>query len=264
MTRLSVKISLIIILGLYLPIQSMAWGQLGHRIVAEIANGYLTPKAKIEVAKILGTESLAISSTWADFIRSDSNYKYLAQWHYIDFTGEITLEKMSKQLETDTMVNAYTKLNFLIKQLRNKNLLQNEKQLYLRMLVHIVGDIHQPLHVSPRGDNGANSIKLNWFNDPSNLHRVWDENLIQYQELSYTEYVKAINFSSLSERAKWQKQAISEWLFESYTKSVEIRTQVKDGDKLGFVYNFKNIGTVNQQLLKAGVRLAGILNDIFK
>ena len=91
MTRLSVKISLIIILGLYLPIQSMAWGQLGHRIVAEIANGYLTPKAKIEVAKILGNESLAISSTWADFIRSDSNYKYLAQWHYIDFTDNLVI-----------------------------------------------------------------------------------------------------------------------------------------------------------------------------
>ena len=253
----------LIFFSLYLPIQSMAWGMLGHRIVGEIANGYLTPKAKAEVEKILGTESLAMSSTWADFIRSDSNYKYLTLWHYIDFEEDLTYEKMTKKLSDDTSVNAYTKLNFLIKQLKNKNVPSKDKQLYLRMLVHIIGDLHQPLHVSPRGDNGGNSIKVNWFSESSNLHRVWDENLIEYQELSYTEYVRAINFSNKKQREEWQKQPISQWLFESYTKSKQLRVGIKDGDKLGYVYNFKNIALANQQLLKGGIRLAGILNTIF-
>lgn len=257
------KFIVIIFFSLYLPLQSMAWGMLGHRIVGEIASSFLTPKAKAEVEKILGNESLAMSSTWADFIRSDSNYKYLTQWHYIDFAEDMTYDQMKEYLSKDTNVNAYTKLNFLIKQLKNKQLQQKDKQLYLRMLVHIIGDLHQPLHVSPRGDNGGNSIKVKWFSEESNLHRVWDENLIQYQELSYTEYVKAINFSSKKEREEWQKQPISQWLFESYTKSKELRIGIKDGDKLGYVYNFKNIALANQQLLKGGVRLAGVLNSIF-
>ncbi len=243
--------------------QSMAWGMNGHRIVGEIADGYLTPKAKAEVEKILGTESLAMSTTWADFIRSDTNFKYLAPWHYIDFEEDMDLEKMTEHLSKDTAINAYTKLNFLIKQLKNKILTQNDKQLYLRMLVHIIGDLHQPMHVSPKGDNGGNSIKVNWFSEQSNLHRVWDESLIQYQELSYTEYTKAINHATKEQRTEWQNQPISQWIFESYTKSKELRVGIKDGDKLGYVYNFKNIALVNQQLLKGGIRLAGILNTIF-
>ncbi len=69
----------VIILSLFFPqpIKSMAWGMTGHRIVGEIAESYLTPNAKKEVLKILGTQSLAMASNWADFIKSDSTYDSL-------------------------------------------------------------------------------------------------------------------------------------------------------------------------------------------
>ncbi len=248
----------------YLPFQSMAWGMLGHRIVGEIASSYLTPKARFEIQKILGDESIAIASTWADFIKSDTSYKYLNNWHWIDFDKDLTFPQMEKVLQNDTRADAYTKINFLVKELKNKKLGRDKKIMYLRLLIHIVGDVHQPFHVSEEGDNGGNNLKVQWFNEPSNIHRVWDEQLIEYQELSYTEYTRAINHASQKQKTEWQKQPIPVWLFDLYTISQQLRKDLQDPTpKLGYQYNFKNIAIVNQQLLKGGIHLAGLLNQIF-
>src|SRR5919205_654331 len=187
-----IKNGLLLCLFFYLPFHSMAWGILGHRIVGQIADSYLTPTARIEIQKILGNESIAIASNWADFIKSDTAYRYLNTWHYIDFENNIaTLPALQGYLKKDTATDAYTKLNFLVTELKKKNLPQDKKLMYLRLVIHIVGDLHQPLHVSPKGDTGGNDIKVQWFGQTSNLHRVWDEQLIESQELSYTEYTNA-------------------------------------------------------------------------
>lgn len=258
------RIILFFFLFFYLPSQSFAWGMLGHRIVGEIANSYLTPKASKEIKKILGNESIAIASNWADFIKSDSNYKYLDEWHYADFDKGLNAEQMRSILPKDTAVDAYTRLNFLITALKNKNLAQNDKVLYLRMLIHIVGDIHQPFHVSGNGDRGGNDIKVSWFGQPSNIHRVWDEQLIEVQKLSYTEYVKAINFTTKQQQNEWQSSSLMTWFSESYKISEDLHAELKAPEpKLSYQYNFLHIATVNEQLLKGGVRLAGLLNEIF-
>lgn len=248
----------------YMPLASMAWGVLGHRIVAQIAESYLTPNAKAAINKILGTESMALSSNWADFIKSDSNYAYLSPWHYVNLKAGITIAEVNDFLDRDTAVDAYTKVNFCIKQLKNKKLSENNKQLYLRLLIHIIGDIHQPMHVGRLDDQGGNKIKVMWFGTPSNLHRVWDEQLINFQQLSYTEYVTAINHTTLSQRNTWQKQNLKEWIGDSYLASAIVYPSVQQDDKLGYEYNFKFIALVNSQLVKGGVHLAGLLNEIYK
>lgn len=242
----------------------MAWGMLGHRIVGEIASSYLTPKARKEIQKILGTESVAIASNWADFIKSDSDYRYLNSWHYINFDSALSYSQMQNYLKRDTATDAYTKLNFLIKQLKNKNLSQNEKVMYLRLLIHIAGDVHQPFHSSRKGDTGGNDINVSWFGQSSNIHRVWDEQLIDFQKLSYTEYTAAINHATLKQKATWQKQPVSKWLYDSYRISEQLHKGLQQPDKkLSFQYNFKYIETLNEQLLKGGVHLAAVLNQIF-
>ena len=257
---------LIIFVGLffYLPIQSFAWGMLGHRIVGEIANTYLTAKASKEIKKILGNESIALASNWADFIKSDTGFKYLNEWHFADFDKGLNAAQMQVALQKDTAADAYTRLNFLINQLKNKNLAQNQKLMYLRLLIHIVGDIHQPFHVSANGDRGGNDLKVTWFGQSSNIHRVWDEQMIEGQELSYTEYTKAINFTTAQQRNEWQKLALSNWFIESYNLSEKLHEDLKKTDqKLSYQYNFAHLYTLNDQLLKGGVRLAGLLNEIF-
>ena len=113
----------------YLPVSSMAWGMLGHRIVGEIADSYLTPKARMEIQKILGNESIAMASTWADFIKSDTTYKYLTPWHYAEFPRGLSYDQLKGELTKDTDVDAYTKLNFIIAELKKKNLAQDKKLL---------------------------------------------------------------------------------------------------------------------------------------
>jgi hypothetical protein len=255
-----------LILGLaiiYAPLQSMAWGTEGHRVAGQIAESYLTPKARKAVHDLLGFESIALASNWADFIKSDPSYSYLSSWHYIDFDKPYSYPEMQTYLSKDTSVDAYTKLNFLIGELKKKDISKDNQLLYLKMLIHIVEDVHQPMHTAHTDDKGGNDFKVNWFSTPTNLHSVWDTQLIEFQQLSYTEYTDAINHTTADQREEWQKAPISQWLFESNQIAEKLYTEIKPGDVLNYKYNFTHIAIVNQQLVKAGVRLAGVLNAIF-
>ena len=256
---------LLVSMFFYLPFTSMAWGVLGHRIVGQIAASYLTPKAKLAVQQILGNESIAMASNWADFIKSDSNYNYLSPRHYINFPAGTSDTQMKEYLSKDTAADAYTELMFLIKQLKNKNLAKEQQVMYLRFLIHLVGDIHQPMHVSREEDEGGNKIKVMWFREPTNLHAVWDEKLIDFQQLSYTEYTNAINFSTINQRQAWQKEPISQWFYESNQIAEKLYSEINQNEqKLSYRYNYDHIAILNAQLLKGGVRLAGLLNEIFE
>ena len=247
-----------------ITIQLFAWSQTGHRVVGEIASQYITSKTKRAIKEILGNESIAMASNWADFIKSEPSMKQYDAWHYINFKSGLAFAEFNAYLQTDTAVDAYTKLNFLIGELKNKDLPVEQKRMYLRLLIHIVGDIHQPLHVGRPDDLGGNRVKVMWFNESTNLHSVWDGALIDFQKLSYTEYAASINFVSKEERKQWQQQRLPEVFFDSYLLAEKIYAGITQPDqKLGFRYNYDYIAMLNTQLLKGGVRLAGILNSIY-
>ena len=259
-----VKIFLILIIIFFLPRFSMAWGTLGHQVVGQIAESYLSSKTNAEIKNILGKESLATASTWADFVKSDPSFKYLNNWHYINFKDGLSENDMKAYLASDTATGAYTKVNFLVTQLRNKRLDKEKKKLYLRLLIHIVGDIHQPLHTGREEDFGGDKIKVLWFDKPASLHSVWDEKMIDHQKMGYVEYAKAINHTTKQQVAQWQKEPISHWLFQSYQLAEQIYQEIKKpNEMLSSKYDRNHIQAANEQLLKGGVRLAGLLNQIF-
>lgn len=250
-------------LFVYLPLQSMAWGMLGHRIVGEIAHRHLSAKAKKNIQKILGNESMAIASNWPDFVKSDPSFDYLDTWHYVNLKEGLTRQQVETHLQQDTSTNAYTKINFLVTELK-KDLTQEKKAQYLKILIHLIGDIHQPMHVGRPEDLGGNRIRVEWFNQPSNLHRLWDSQLIEYQQLSYTEYVMAIDHVTKSQSKIWQQEPMTQWFFESYQIADQLYKELKQPqEKLGYRYNFDHVQTLNERLLKGGVRLAGVLEEIF-
>jgi S1/P1 Nuclease len=260
----TIKKITVLLLLLSFSLQTFAWGPTGHRVVGQIANSHLSCKAKRNIRKILGTESVAISSNWADFIKSDTSFKYLDSWHYVNIKAGLNNTEFTKYLQEDTKTDAYTKFVFLIGELKNKQNSLETKQFYLRLLIHIAGDIHQPMHVSRAEDLGGNRIKAFWFADATNLHALWDDKLIEYQKLSYTEYSANINHVSKQQRREWQQQPMTEWFFESYQLADKLYAGVKPEQKLSYRYNFDNVEILNQQLLKGGVRLAGLLNEIYK
>ena len=247
----------------YIPLQTMAWGMLGHRVIGQIAESHLNKKAGRELKKILGNESLAMAGNWADFIKSEPVYNYLGNWHFINLPAGLSPEQIDYSLQRDTVTDAYTRILFLTAELKNKALDHDKKLMYLRLLIHIAGDLHQPMHTGRFDDLGGNRVLLTWFGQNSNLHRVWDSDLIGAKELSYTEYANSINFIDKYRLYSLQSEGLAKWVSDSYQISEKIYANIKPGDKLGYRYIYDYQSIADQQLLKGGVHLAGLLNDIF-
>jgi len=249
---------------LYLPLQSMAWGSAGHYITGLIAESYLTPQTRNAVRAILGRQDIAMSSDWADYIKTEPYYRNTSSWHYIDLNRPYTYPQLVNFLKYDKQADAYTKIQYFTAELRNRNLPKKEQLFALRMLIHLVEDVHQPMHVAHASDKGGNDFRVWWFNEPTNLHAVWDVKLIQYQRLSDHKYARWINHASPAQVSLWQNDPLSKWLYESNSIAAKLYNDIHPGDRLGYNYSISHINILNQQMLKAGIRLAGVLNGIFR
>jgi S1/P1 Nuclease len=247
----------------FLPNLVNAWGMQGHRIVGEIASHYLTSKAKKEVKKILGDETIAMASNWADFIKSDDAFDSINSWHYIDLPAGSDRQAFDDILANKDSVNIYTKTNLLINELKAPGTSPERKRFCLKLIIHFVGDMHQPMHTGHVEDQGGNKLNVTWFGAPSNLHKVLDFQEIEFQNLSYTEYTNAIDHATKADRTAWQNAAISDWLFESWQFAGKLYDEIHPGDKLGYDFDYKYQAAINQRLLMGGIRLAGLLNQIF-
>jgi fructose-1,6-bisphosphatase len=255
-----------LLIAFLFPVATFAWGPNGHRIVAEIAWLHLTHKAKKAVVNILGPQSMAMVANWPDFIKSDTTHKYdhTNQWHYLDFPANINRTTFDQLLNAATGENLYTQTQAMVNNLKNRSLAKEQQVFSLTFLIHMLGDMHQPLHVGRDEDMGGNKINVMWFNTPSNLHRVWDEQLIDFQQLSYTEYVKALDIADKTAIKDIQRGSIADWMFESHLLSDKVYAGTQPDSKLSYRYNYVFVNDLNQQLLKGGLRLAALLNSIYK
>ena len=188
---------------------AFSWGKTGHRTTGEVAEHFLTKKTKIEIKKILQNPSLAIASTWSDEMRSNPDFRKYNPWHYANMPLNITYANSKKSSKGD-IVQA---IKLSKSKLKDNDVSFEEKAFYLRYLVHLIGDIHQPLHVGRGEDRGGNDIKVKWFGDDSNLHRVWDTNMIDNYQMSYTELSSHLLLSFSSENIELLSE--NEWIDES-------------------------------------------------
>lgn len=235
----------------------VGWGVTGHRTTGLIAEQYLNAKAKKKISAILDQESLAMVSTWMDEIRSDSTYNYAIEWHWTTIPDGKRYEDVSKNPDGKVV----EMIEKFVADLKSKKLSRKQEQEALKMLVHLVGDIHQPLHVGKPGDRGGNDVKVKWFRSESNLHRVWDSDMIDDTRLSYTELALALGKPDKKTRIKWQSASVRDWAHESMT----YRPQVYDigNGSLSYQYSYKYLSIAKLRMLQAGVRLAGLLNQIY-
>lgn len=236
----------------------LGWGKTGHRVVGDIAYWHLDRKAKSEIHKILKHEHLNMVGNYMDFIRSNDDYDYMTPWHYCTIPDGKTYEEVGTPEQGDVVAT----IERLVKELKSKQFTHGTELENLKYLVHVVADVHQPLHVGNGEDKGGNDVKVEFMWEKSNLHRVWDSGMIDYQQLSFTEYTKWINHVTTEERDQWQSEGIDVWIQEAmgYREAIY---DIPENGRLSYEYNYKHIGTVNERLLKAGVRLAGILNEIY-
>ncbi len=248
-----------------IPVAAFCWGVTGHRVVGEIAQRHLSKKAKRGLRDLIGRENLAMWANWPDFIKSDTTHTWdmASKWHYINMPGDLSKEDFISRLQKLQGENLYTQIKAMVAQLKDHTLSDEKRQIALRFLIHFVGDLHQPLHVGREADQGGNKIAVNWFDKQTNLHSVWDNSLVEFQQYSYSEYAAILDIASEETVEAWQDSSLEEWFYESYVLANKVYASVPADGKLGYKYNYIFQKELDLQLLKGGVRLAELLNDAF-
>jgi hypothetical protein len=255
--RLSGLMAGFVLAGASAP-SAVAWGSVGHRAVGRIAERHLTPQAARAVAELLAPEQLAFIPTWADEIRSEPDWAKADPWHWVTIPDGQTYESSEKNPGGDLLeaISRFEKL------LADRKAPRGERVQALKWLAHLVGDIHQPLHVGRGDDHGGNDVLVLWLGEPSTLHTVWDVKIIESNQLSFSELAELLDHPTPEEVREWQAAAPLDWARESQ----QLRAACYDlGDrKLSYRYAHDHWSVVQTRLLQAGVRLAGELNRLLR
>jgi hypothetical protein len=235
----------------------VSWGFKGHRAVATIAQKHLTAGVSYVASAWLKGERMEDVSTWADENRDPKT----APWHYINLPLGLSRDAFVKAVqESDN--NVYTAILKTEATLKDANASGEAKNEAMKYLIHLVGDAHQPMHVSRKEDKGGNTIQLRFNNTGTNLHNLWDSKLIDKEGLSQEDIVKTYDAATTADIKKWQSDSPIEWLWESYQITTELYTNAKPGQNIDDVYYQKYIPVVRKRIDQAGIRLAGELNRL--
>ena len=253
----NIRIALVAVLLFRAVSVTYAWGELGHNIVAEVAKKYLSESVQDSVKKYLGHMSWEAASNWMDDVRGSKNYGYTSSWHYLN------LENGQKYDSTiDGGNNIVNQLQIAIRNLMNKKTLTKEDISFnIKVLFHLMGDFHMPLHVGMGSDRGGNDIIVNFLGKQTSLHHIWDSNIIQYKNISFKDIEKLLSTYSTDSIQKITSGTVIEWLSKTRKQlsMVYSYTPVISED-----YITKSYPIIESQLLMAGVRLGSILENVFK
>jgi nuclease S1 len=258
--RLALAGALVGVLGM--TDDALPLGANGHRIVARIAQNHLTDRARTRAIGLLDGDDLARIASWADDYRGTPDGRRTATWHYT------TLPE--GQSYTYTPADGNTDIGEAIRDqeavLSDVGRPRTERVQALKFLIHFLGDVHQPMHVGRDGDRGGNDIQVQWFGGRTNLHRVWDSAILDHHRLSYTEWVEFLDRVTAEDVSQWQADPIAVWMAESQELR-EIAYAAMDsgagpGDVPSLSWDYSNEMTphLERRLVRAGIRLAGVLN----
>lgn len=239
---------------------AFAWGPTGHRVSAKIAENYLNTEARLGLTALLGRQTLAEASTWADEMRSNPSDFWQTtadHWHYVTVPSRKTYEQVGAPDQGD----AITALDRFRAVLLDRDASMAERQLALKFALHIIADLHQPLRVRNGKDRGGTQIKLLFMGRSTNLQALWDSGLIRQQELSYTEWADWLQRALTEEELEsWMNPYPQVWIAES----AKLRRRVYPGSKeLGYDYSYEHLPALKQRLQQAGVRTAAWFNALF-
>jgi hypothetical protein len=265
----------------------LAWGQNGHRIVAQICYNNLTPEARQMVDETLGDNYLAQISTWADYVKSEKGWDFVQPWHYMTVHPEETIPQTRTLLASNDKIDdvyegielmqailkgdeaAAEKFQTMMTENKVQPLAGSLQATALAFLIHFIGDIHQPLHVGKNRDQGGNKIKVLFFSEESNLHRVWDTDIIEKENLSYTEFSAFVEIHTRTIKERCMQDGVETWAAESITLREEIYNTLydytdRDTGLPSFSYNYQHdfLPKVEERLGAAGYRAAAMINAL--
>jgi hypothetical protein len=255
------------------------WGQEGHKIVAQIAADRLSSGASNIASQFLGgDETLADIAPLPDDYDHSPQGRWSGPCHYCNLPRDAT-----------SFIMAYCPDLCVVKSIKNYSLILSQEApnpfqcdyttgvepCAMEFLVHYVGDIHQPLHVSYGDDEGGNDVKVKFYGTSTNLHKVWDENMIQKWTDDYTSAVSELEdyisnnpdqinqYLAITDPILWANESFTYVLDTVYNFSDSTSTKKRAEPNLGDVYYDRNLPIVKQRLIAGGVRLGQLLNNLF-
>lgn len=242
-------------------LSSFGWGQKGHDVVAYIAECNLTPRVYKKVVAALDGHSPVYYANWLDGASHTSEYAYTKTWHYANVDEGQSYATQPRNEKGD-VVQAVTEI---VAKLKAGNLSAEEESLNLKMLIHLVGDMHCPMHAGRLSDRGGNNVKVRYFGKSKKLHSVWDSEIIESaHRWGYTEWQREIDRSSKREKRAIAQGSPLDWFAQTHAAAVEVYKQTPDGASLSYDYVTQFTPMVEEQLLRGGVRLAHLLNEIYR
>lgn len=244
----------------------ISWGVTGHRTIGKIAENHLSANAKAAVQALLGTATLADVSTWADEVRNQLEYRQTASWHFLNLPLGLSYDEFKKQVEGMEQENVYSALLQQEKVLTDKGAPREKRVEALKFVVHFIGDLHQPMHISRAEDKGGNTIQVNYDGAGTNLHSLWDTKLLEHQGLTYEQLADKYDHISPAQIRQWQSDPLIKWIWESYEISSRLYAEVDvmKSRNIDDAYYQAHLPVIRERIEKAGIRLAGVLNELFK
>ncbi len=252
--------ALLLTQGLTFPHHARAWGRTGHRVLARVAASRLSTHTRKEVKTLLSGRSLAAVSTLPDEWRKTTRPE-TAHWHFVDIPKDETTYDQARDCPNgDCVIEAIARQQTILADHTRPKKARTEALIFL---IHLVGDAHQPLHCADDHDRGGNDVQVKFFGEDTNLHAVWDDSLIKKTQLSEAAYAKKLTtWLSSQSVTDLQSGAVTDWALEAHQLAKEhAYGDVPASKRLGAKYFKSAIPVVDEQLAKAAVRLAKILND---
>jgi nuclease S1 len=241
-------------------------------VIASIATRHLSPRARDAVAQLVPDQTLTDVANWADDIRSER--PETERWHFVNIELADRRYDAARDCRRtshgDCVIAATERFKHVLADPRRK---QSERAEALRFLVHLIGDLHQPLHCSDNHDAGGNDVEVTFFGQQMNvhtqkqwnLHAVWDSGIIDRTGLSTASYAMRLqNALGAADLAALEGGSVVDWALEAQRAAADHAYKKLPANKrLGLAYFNENWAVVDDLLAKAGVRLARTLNDAF-
>lgn len=246
---------LVSLILLSVPVQSLAWGRKGHELIMELAFSRLTPQEQQKVIRYLDGMTIQSASTWMDEIRNDKRYDNLGTAHYINIPRPNGVAKVAEN-------DIQRELNATLVEVKSiKSLPDSVIKLDLLKLIHLIGDIHQPLHTGYEVDRGGNDIAIVFNGKKTNLHRLWDSQLIESLQIDSSAVNAYLNNLSRKQVAEYSKTDVALWIKESQSHLDQLY-QFQNG-VIEVQYVMDATPVIVEQLAKAVLRLERVLKRMF-
>lgn len=239
---------------------AFGWSQKGHDTVAYIAEKHLTEAASDSIAYLLDGKSPVYWANWLDNASHTPDYAYTKTWHYKNIDAGTEYSDAPAVKSGDVVTASREMIAILANPVSNKA----QKELALKILIHLIGDLHQPMHMGHYSDRGGNGVKLRFFDRDTNLHSIWDGSIMNSGHAwTYTEWQQQLDRVSPQEEAAITAGNIDDWGRETYDIATRVYNYFPAGSKVSYNQIAAWTPVIEQQLLRGGLRLARILNAIF-